>query len=646
MGSVQEISASGPSSRSALIRAELEKIVSSPVFARADRLSQFLRLIVDNSLQTGSEPLKETIIGAQVYGRTIGYDPKAEPIVRIEARRLRLKLEEYYAGPGSKDRVIITVPTGGYAPHFEIRPEPLHQVIALPTPQKSPSKPGFLSGATAKWAIIGLACLVCFAALWRWTAQAPKTMAVTAGPVTRLPGSELQPGLSPDGKRVAFAWNGSGGKYDIYIKLLNSAQMQRLTRGPGHSLFPAWSPDGRTIAFLRLLPSGPQQVLLLAASGGQERLLCTTDSAHPGWFDDPSLQHLSPGPAWSPDGKFLAVSDRANDGEPNHLSLISVTTGRKTPFTSPKAGDVGDYFPAFSPDGRTLAFVRETNQRGSSDIYAQNLANGSFKRVTFDSSIITGLAWISKRQLLFSSNRDGNILFWTVSSTAGKPEPLLGSAGQNVSFPSASPDGRVVVYAETFRNSNVWRVPLRTGERQGGPAVEIIASSTQNHSAQYSPDGKKIVFVSDRSGAYEIWMCGADGSDPASLFSANGAPVGTPRWSPDGSRIVFDLAKDGRSVIALVDVNSGANRILVSGTADYMMPSWSRDGRFIYYVSPTGSNQVQIWKRAVDGVNAVQLTRNGGGEAFESPDGAILYYLKTREGIWQVPSSGAGACDG
>ncbi|MBV9675499.1 MAG: hypothetical protein JO185_04145, partial [Acidobacteriaceae bacterium] len=115
MGSVQEISASGPSSRSALIRAELEKIVSSPVFARADRLSQFLRLIVDNSLQTGSEPLKETIIGAQVYGRTIGYDPKAEPIVRIEARRLRLKLEEYYAGPGSKDRVIITVPTGGYA---------------------------------------------------------------------------------------------------------------------------------------------------------------------------------------------------------------------------------------------------------------------------------------------------------------------------------------------------------------------------------------------------------------------------------------------------------------------------------------------------------------------------------------------------
>lgn len=170
--------------------------------------------------------------------------------------------------------------------------------------------------------------------------------------------------------------------------------------------------------------------------------------------------------------------------------------------------------------------------------------------------------------------------------------------------------------------------------------MEIIASSTQNHSAQYSPDGKKIVFVSDRSGAYEIWMCGADGSDPASLFSANGAPVGTPRWSPDGSRIVFDLAKDGRSVIALVDVNSGANRILVSGTADYMMPSWSRDGRFIYYVSPTGSNQVQIWKRAVDGVNAVQLTRNGGGEAFESPDGAILYYLKTREGIWQVPSSG------
>jgi Tol biopolymer transport system component len=639
MGGVQEISTpDSPLSRFVLIRAELEQILSSSVFVRADRLSGFLRFIVENELGNHPEPLKETLIGVQVYAREPDYDPKTEPIVRTEARRLRHKLEEYYAGPGVNDRVVITVPTGGYAPHFEIRPEAAPRVVTLPQQQPPPSRPGLASRAAIRWILLGLVCGVCFVVLWKWLAhtQPPVSLEV---PVTRLPGLEFQPSLSPDGKSVAFVWSGPGHDYDIYVKKLDDGSVRRLTRGSAYDVFPSWSPDGRNIAFLRLFPDGTKHIVIVPASGGKERLLCTTNAAQPAWVDDPSVLSFSPGPAWSADGKFLAISDRSNDKEPDTLYFVSVSSGQKKRAVTPEPREVGDYDPAFSADGKTLAFVRVGNYRRTSDIFVYNLAGGSVKRITSDSKIIKGLTWATARRLVFSSNRAGNRLLWTVSSRGGMPEQLLG-AGQNVSYPSASVDGRALVYAERFRNTDVWRVPLKTAGGEQKTAVRLIASSTTNDSAQYSPDGKKIAFISDRSGAAAIWICNADGSDPVSLFSENSSPVGTPRWSPDGRQIVFDMVKDGHSAIAVVEVKTGAVRVVAAGPSDYMMPSWSRDGRFIYYVLPTGSAQVQVWKKPLAEGGAFQVTYQGGGEASESPDGTVLYYLKGRAGVWHAPSFG------
>jgi Tol biopolymer transport system component len=196
------------------------------------------------------------------------------------------------------------------------------------------------------------------------------------------------------------------------------------------------------------------------------------------------------------------------------------------------------------------------------------------------------------------------------------------------------------VYSEGFRNTDVWRIPAKPAGGHRQSPLKLIESSTQNDSAQYSPDGTQIVFVSDRSGVPEIWVCNADGSHAVSLFSGKGSPVGTPRWSPDGQHIAFDLVKEGRSVIGILDVKRRSARTFAAGSADKMMPSWSRDGRFIYYVSPTASDQVQIWKKALDGGGTLQVTHQGGGEAFESPDGGTLYYLKSVMGVWKVPPFG------
>jgi tetratricopeptide (TPR) repeat protein len=102
------------------IREELVRVLASPGFVRSPRMCQFLELIVGNSL-SGNDPLKETAIGAQVFGRARDYDSGADPIVRVEARRLRQKLQQYYEGEGASDPVVIHLPKGGYTPEFEIR---------------------------------------------------------------------------------------------------------------------------------------------------------------------------------------------------------------------------------------------------------------------------------------------------------------------------------------------------------------------------------------------------------------------------------------------------------------------------------------------------------------------------------------------
>jgi len=101
------------------VRAALGRVVESPGFADAGRLPSFLRYLVETALAGNKDRLKESVLGVEVFQRDAGYDPRTDPIVRVEARRLRSRLEEYYAGAGSAETVRILLPKGGYVPIFE-----------------------------------------------------------------------------------------------------------------------------------------------------------------------------------------------------------------------------------------------------------------------------------------------------------------------------------------------------------------------------------------------------------------------------------------------------------------------------------------------------------------------------------------------
>jgi len=157
----------------------------------------------------------------------------------------------------------------------------------------------------------------------------------------------------------------------------------------------------------------------------------------------------------------------------------------------------------------------------------------------------------------------------------------------------------------------------------------------------FSPDGRKIAFASDRTGSAEIWISASDGSNPVQLTSFGSSNTGTPRWSPDGKQIAFDSRKEGHSDIYMVSAEGGEPRRMTTEPFENNVPSWSRDGNWIYFSSDR-SGAWQIWKVSAAGGNAVQVTKQGAFQAFESADGRLLYYSKYYgvQGVWKIPVEG------
>ena len=178
-----------------------------------------------------------------------------------------------------------------------------------------------------------------------------RTAPLSAVPLTSLSGWESDPALSPDGSHLAFSWtrDGDARNGDIYVQLIGAGTPLRLTTDPADDRSPAWSPDGRHIAFLRCLGSEPG-VFTVPALGGPERKLQATACS-------PSTQEEGRSLDWSDDGKLLAFSDKTSaDGF--SIFLLSIETLEKRRLTFPPVEHQADLRPAFSPDGRSVAFAR------------------------------------------------------------------------------------------------------------------------------------------------------------------------------------------------------------------------------------------------------------------------------------------------
>jgi serine/threonine protein kinase len=471
--------------------------------------------------------------------------------------------------------------------------------------------------------------------------SSPALPPLVAIPLTSDPGFEGMPSLSPDGNYVAFVAGGGEQQkdFDLYVKQIGGGPPLPLTTGPEVE-FPAWSPDSQSIAFVR--PKGEKlDVLLISPIGGPERKLAEIAA-------DTSTYIFSWAPpflSWSPDSKYLVTMDRLSAEEPYGLFIISVSSGEKRRLTMPPATALADGNPAISPDGHALAFVREESF-GRPQLYVMRLGEnyggaGNAHRLELSRAWVISPAWTSDgRDIVCATSAVswGETSLWRVQVLGSeKAQPL--ALGEHGSQPTISRQGNRLVYAYWIADFDIWRAEI-SGAGKNGQPEKLISSTQSDNQADYSADGSRIAFASDRSGYSEIWMCNSDGSSPVQLTSMKGT-AGWPRWFPDGRRIVFDFQDENQSEIYEIEPDSRVPQRLTNGPQDNNTPSVSHDGKWIYFSSRrTGS--AEIWRLPAEGGEATQLTHKGGILPIESADGSLIYYAKGGEeaDVWKMSVSG------
>ena len=495
------------------------------------------------------------------------------------------------------------------------------------------------------WALsVAAALLTVTVGVWLVRSKNEVPEVSLAVPLTSYPGSEDGPSFSPDGTQVAFAWDGEKqDNSDIYVKQIGIEPPYRLTNDPARDYSPAWSPDGRLIAFLRDLSPGKTAIMLIPQRGGSERIVTELNG---------SLGPLPYGPylSWTPDSKWLVGATSTIGQHGGGLHLYSTETGEERPLTNPPVEEIGDTAPAVSPDGRTLVFSRVSPDFFNVTLWLLHLGAGyqplgKEERVQTDNMTNAGAAWLPDgREFVFGSGTGTNFGLWRIAVSNGAIPKRINLDASNVSVPAISRVGNRLAFATQKVDLNIWRVDLKGAGQKPGVPFRFIASTQTEQYPAYSPDGRRIAFMSDRSGTQEIWICDGDGSKTLQLTSFGGAAIYGPSWSPDSQNIALTVAQKGmKEDIYVVSVNGGVPRRMTTDPAEDKWPYWSHDGKWIYF-SSTRSGREEIWKMSSRGGEAAQITRDSGDIPQESPDGKYLYYMKgwpAAVSVWRATVDGS-----
>jgi len=453
-----------------------------------------------------------------------------------------------------------------------------------------------------------------------------------------------EPAFSSDGNSVAFRRqsarpDGSG----LYIKTIQNEEVTQLTSN-GNDCCPAWSPDGKTIAFTRSADNNDIGIFLVPTSKGKETAvdyngqnLTVLLGGKEHRLDTHGIAPKRGELAWSPDGKTIAFSSRQG------IALLSMESGsvRQLTVAPPQSEDWG---PAFSADGEKLLFVRSPDSGIPEELMMAQCLTGDVTRISSQHARILGAPqWsIDGKSVIFASDFGSHPGLWRAGVDSTAVAVQINDSGWR---PSVARAGYRLAYQRITHSLNIWELELADSQRAAERKEQrILVPSTsetdQGPGPQISPDGRRLAFMSDRSGTMEIWVSDRDGSNPVQLTAVGGA--GTPRWSPDSQWVAFDVSDRNGTKIYKIKLGSGTPQLLTPDEFEGRCPSWSHDGKWIYFAS-VRTSEYQVWKVPADGGAAVQVTRQGGHAALESADGKLLYYAKTSYAnpqIWQVPVDG------
>lgn len=484
--------------------------------------------------------------------------------------------------------------------------------------------------------------------------------------VTRDPGCEAEPAISPDGSLIAYTSIGPDTS-DIWITDPAGASRVRLTDDAAKDRSPAWFPDGSALAFVSDR-GGEDAIWKMPRLGGSAVLVVP--------------QAVDPAP--SPDARRIAFARRNAAGYYRIAVSATEAPSATTWITGDEDGQLNHVQPAWSPDGTMICYADAAN------LWVVHLDGGRPRRLTADNAGDFEPVWSSDgRHVVFSSYREGTQALWRVAAEGGAPERLtIGTGpeseasvsrdGSRVAYstylndydivivdrrtreshliasrlyesaPTFAPGGTAVAYA-AFRpggRMDVWQQPLVAGRPIGAPRQLTDLRGTVNTPA-YSSDGRWVAFKREFEGRLAIWVTGASGGMPEP-FTEGGAPARHPAWSPDGKALAYVVESGAQAHVWVAPIRdgrpAGSPRQLTSGDTTDQAPVWSADGRTIAYLSQ-GEREDEIrFVPAAGGASRRIARRVGVGRLrWEKETGWLWFSALSARGVaqlWKVSPDG------
>jgi Tol biopolymer transport system component/DNA-binding winged helix-turn-helix (wHTH) protein len=418
-----------------------------------------------------------------------------------------------------------------------------------------------LSTTTIFAAALGLAIAVAlsFAFLWdrkeglsaessEWT-----TRINAAAPFASDPALELGPRFSPDGRRVIYVRRAANVRQsEIVIQDIASGARNVAVTDEQAMSSPVFFSDGKRIAYWKQTADGCEIVERDLAQGATKRLL---DCA------------LRPQPRFdlSPDGKRLVFSARPRADYPWRLLMLDLASGETIKVTEPQPGDGNDTLPRFSPDGSRVAFFRGSESHDRIWIAAAS-APFAAKPATTIEGLSYGFAWAGNDgPLLVAADWHGFRALNELNLQTGESR-LLGARGAR--FPDLSRQGELVFESASYRAD----LRLTDADAPGKRVQALWPSTRYTNQAEFSPDGKRVTFASNRDGSEGIFVGDLDG-DAVGAARRMPLPDGfryiRPHWSADGRaifavRIALSASRPSQQQAIRIDAENGTHEVLTS----------------------------------------------------------------------------------